>query len=172
MVRMGDAVSESRKFVVFYLGSEKYGLDVTSVLEVIVPPAMTPLPMVPDFVKGVINLRGRIVTIVDLRLRFGLPPVEGGGNRVIIMEIKNDQKTSYIGFLVDRVTDVLTVEGELDPIPDVIKSAVNNRYLAGIYKEGDEITIILDDEKLLSTRELLSIRQATEELEKEGGSGS
>lgn len=157
---MSKEDSTTNRVVVFYLKDERYAIDVSHVISIIVPPDnITPLPMAPEFVRGVINLRGRIVTVIDLRIRFGMDVEGNTGNRIIIVRSKSNSESEYwLGFIVDNVTEVIPVtDGDIKPIPDVIKVAVDNEYLAGLYQPEDgDLTIMVDSDKIVTAEELMS----------------
>ncbi len=140
-----------KKIVGFRLKGEEFAFDIMKVVEIIRLKEITPVPTAPAFVEGVINLRGKIIPIVDLRKRFKLESaVREKNNRIIIVELKNRQNA---GIIVDEVTQVVTVtEKEILPPPPSIVS-VGGRYIESIVHRGDNIIVFLDMEKIFSDDE-------------------
>lgn len=139
-----------RQLVVFQLAGETYAVDIHQVREIIRVPQITRVPRTPEFVEGVINLRGNVIPVIDLRKRFGLG--EGGATaarRIIVVEMQ--ERT--IGMTVDAVSEVLRIdEGLIDPPSPYIVS-VNTRYIEGIAKLEEGLVILLDLEKVLTESE-------------------
>lgn len=154
---MADTLIDNRpldsSFLVstFYLGEALLGIDTLCVQEIIRPGKPTVVHHCPDFILGVINLRGRIVTIIDLTRKLALSqdaaPVDGG--RVIIV----DWRGEYVGLLVDRVDDVIAAERKAVQPPPSNVSGVQGRFIQGIYPDGTHLVAILDVEEILSDRE-------------------
>jgi purine-binding chemotaxis protein CheW len=146
------AVKETvREVLVFRLGSEEYGVDILKVQEIRGYDKVTPLPSAPDFLKGVVNLRGIIAPVLDLRVKFGLPePSYDAFTVVIILRIAG----RVIGIVVDAVADVVALTAEqVKPAPP-LGSLVDASFLAGLATHDDRMVLLLDIEKFLSTREL------------------
>ena len=143
------------QWVTFALTDEIYGIDVMSVQEVLRGVEITPVPGTPDYVLGIINLRGKVVTVLDTRQRFGLPSREMDDNsRVIVMEIGED----IIGILVDSVAEVVYLrQSEIDVAPNV-GNRESSRYIKGVYSSDGELLILVDLKELLTDEkgELLS----------------
>lgn len=143
-----DQVSD--KYIVFNLGKESYGAEILSIKEIINVKDVTRLPNLPDFVKGVINLRGVIVPVVDLRLKLKLPPREYDKHTVIIV-LESAGKT--LGFVVDSVDTVDDlVKDSIQETPDIgIK--IENKYIKGVGKKDERLIILLNLEKLFTQEE-------------------
>jgi purine-binding chemotaxis protein CheW len=141
----GRAANETQ-IVVFELGDERYGLDIATVFEIIRHQPITAVPQAPAFVRGVINLRGRIIPVVDLRDRFGM--AEGSltkATRIVVCEAAGTR----LGLIVDGVSEVLMIAAEtIETTPDVA-AAGDVGYLRGIAKLGDRLIILLDLDGLL-----------------------
>ena len=151
---------ESHQFLTFALGQEEYGVQILKIQEIKGFSAITPLPNTPAYVKGVLNLRGTIVPIVDLRKKFGLPEVEYTKFTVIVVVQVQGQ---IMGFIVDAVSDVLTVTGsDIQPTPD-LHGQVDTACLTGLAKAGEKLVILLDIDKVLTAVEGVAISQATME---------
>lgn len=139
-----------RQFLTFTLGREEYGVEILQIQEIKGYSAVTPLPNAPASVKGVLNLRGTIVPIVDLRKKFTLPDVDCTPFTVIVV-VQVRGKT--MGFVVDAVRDVLTVSGDaIQPTPD-LQGQVDTTFLSGLAQAGDKLIILLDIDKVLTAGE-------------------
>lgn len=134
------------KFLTFFLGKEEYGIEILKVQEIIGLMPITPVPNMPDYIRGVLNLRGKIIPVMNLRSRFTLPPVDDTTETCIIV-VQEDQYR--MGVVVDKVSEVADISGELiEEVPSF--GAVNdNEYLAGIGKLEDSVKLILDISKVL-----------------------
>jgi len=132
--------------VTFNLGKEEYGVEIECVQEIIRATDITPVPGAPAHVRGVINLRGKIIPVVDLRMRFNLPAVEAGdGQRIMVVELREKR----IGMLVDGVSQVIKVpSGVVETLPEEATS-VNENYISGVGKLDSRLIIILDLNKSL-----------------------
>ena len=143
---------DTQQFLTFALGGEEYGVEILKIQEIKGFSAITPLPNAPAYVKGVLNLRGTIVPIVDLRKKFGLPGVEYTKFTVIVVVQVQGQT---MGFIVDAVSDVLTVAGtDIQATPD-LHGQVDTTSLTGLAKAGEKLVILLDIDKVLNAAETL-----------------
>lgn len=139
--------TDTRQFLTFALGEEDYGVEILRVQEIKGFSAITPLPNAPSHVRGVLNLRGTIVPIVDLRKKFGLPQVAADQFTVIVVVQVREQ---VIGFIVDAVRDVLDVAGgDIQPAPD-LHGQLDTRWLSGLAQTGEKLVILLDIAKVLA----------------------
>ena len=148
----GQAVSSgSRELLTFTLGNEEYGIDILKVQEIRGYDAVTSIANAPEFIKGVINLRGIIVPIVDLRIKFHLGTVEYNQfTVVIILNVAN----RVVGIVVDGVSDVITLAAEqLKPSPE-FSSTMDTQYILGLGTVEQRMIIVMDIEKLLSSRDM------------------
>jgi purine-binding chemotaxis protein CheW len=134
-------VTDETQIVVFELGDERYGLDIATVYEIIRHQPITAVPQAPAFVEGVINLRGRIIPVVDLRDRFGMTEGEiTKASRIVVCEAAGTR----VGLVVDGVSEVLMIAAEaIEPTPDVA-AGIDAAYLRGIAKLGERLIILLD----------------------------
>ncbi|MBS3968543.1 MAG: chemotaxis protein CheW [Clostridia bacterium] len=141
---------EEEQLVVFNLSSETYGVDISAVREIIRMQVITEVPRTPDFVEGVINLRGKVIPVIDLHKRFDLPLVEETSNtRIMVVEVEN----VTVGMIVDSVSEVLRISKDsIDPPPPVI-SGVDSAYLRGVGKLEDKLIILLDLNQVLHEKE-------------------
>ena len=139
------------QLVGFRLDNEDYAIAITKIQEIILMKPITRIPQVPDFIEGLINLRGSVIPIVNLRKRFGLPPREiDDETRTIVVNIHD--KT--VGCVVDAVTQVMRINRDQIQPPPLGVLAVNHQYLAGLAKLDDRLMIILDIDKLFEAEEL------------------
>ena len=139
-----------KQWVSFMLGEETYAVDVMKIQEVLRPVEITPVAGSPHFVLGVINLRGNVVTVIDARRRFNLPPCESGNDaRIILVEAKEQ----VVGVLVDRVGEVLQVsQSQIESTPSVANGEMPGN-IQGVTTRGDELVEIIDLDKLLAEDE-------------------
>ena len=139
------------QLVGFRLDNEDYAIAITKIQEIILMKPITRIPQVPDFIEGLINLRGSVIPIVNLRKRFSLPPREiDDETRTIVVNIHD--KT--VGCVVDAVTQVMRINRDQIQPPPLGVMAVNHQYLAGLAKLDDRLMIILDIDKLFQAEEL------------------
>lgn len=146
------------KFLTFDLADEEYGLDILRVREIIGIMAITPVPKTPDFVLGVINLRGKVIPVADLRLKFSLPFKEPDDRTcVIVVEVQNQGSTVQMGIMVDRVNEVIDVRGEeVEPSPSFGLS-LDTSFIMGMAKVGNKVKILLDIDQVLTSSEIDSL---------------
>jgi len=138
------------RFLTFALGDEVFGIEIRYVTEIIGMQPVTKLPEVPDFIKGIINLRGKIIPVIDVRLKFKKNAVEYNDRTCIIVIETSDL---CVGLIVDNVAEVIAIEDEnIVPPPDS-RSGVQNRYISGIGKVGNEVKLLLDCEMLFKEEE-------------------
>ncbi len=154
---------DGSQFLTFLLAGEEYGVDILRVQEIKGWNAVTPIPNTPEYIRGVINLRGTIVPIVDLRRRFGLEPMEYGPMTVVIvLKVMREGKSRVMGIVVDAVSDVYNVQDEsLKPAPD-FGSVVNVDFVQGLATVDETMVIILDIDHLLNSGELAVMDNAIE----------
>lgn len=152
---LGDSVeievdSQKNKYITFSLGEENYAVAIKKVAEIIGIQKISKLPDMPAYVKGAINLRGAIIPIVDLRIKFKMPEIEYNSRTCIIVVKLND---SEFGLIVDEVSEVLDIPPEAVDDPTKGSTAMKSKYISGVGKVRDEIVIILDIDKALSEDE-------------------
>ncbi len=141
---------DEQQLVVFDLSTEAYGVDIGAVREIIRLQDITRVPRTPEFVEGVINLRGKVIPVVDLRKRFGLPAEEESKeNRIVVVDIGAQD----IGVIVDAVTEVLRISTESVEPPASVITTADSEYLLGIAKLDSRLIILLDLEQVLTEAE-------------------
>ena len=153
-IGVGD-MSDTDQFLTFILAGEEYGVDILRVQEIKGWDAVTAIPNTPEYIRGVINLRGTIVPIIDMRIRFNLEKLEYGPMTVVIVLRVEDQDASRImGIVVDGVSDVYNLpEEKIKPAPD-FGSAVDTNFVKGLATVGENMVIILEIDHMLNSAEL------------------
>jgi purine-binding chemotaxis protein CheW len=146
---------EDATYLTFTLGSETFGVNVRSVREVLDFADITKVPRTPDYMRGVINLRGSVVPVIDMRLKFGMEATEKTLNTcVIVLEVRLDGETVVVGALADSVREVFEIDaGQIEP-PPRIGTNLDTECISGMGKHEDQFIIILDIEKIFSAEEL------------------
>jgi len=156
---MGSAIKEmtikTGKYLTFTLAEEEYGIGILKVKEIIGMMSITTVPRTPAFVKGVINLRGKVIPVVDLRLKFSMEPIPYSDRTcIIVVEIDAQSSTVFIGIVVDAVSEVLNIkEEEIEETP-TFGTQMDTAYILGMAKIGGGVKILLDIDKVLSTKEI------------------
>ncbi|MBF0489576.1 MAG: purine-binding chemotaxis protein CheW [Candidatus Omnitrophica bacterium] len=139
-------LAKEGKYLTFLLGREDYGLEILKVREIIGMMNITAVPQVPSYIKGVINLRGKVIPVVDLRLKFGMPSIDLTSESCIIIV---NLKDTLIGIIIDKVNEVLDIKQEnIEPVPN-FGSDVHADYILGIGKVKDSVKILLNIEKVI-----------------------
>lgn len=165
---LGGGGDKENKFLTFRLGQEEYGVEILKVREIIGIIDVTPLPQTPDYVKGVINLRGKIIPVIELRAKFTLPTVEYTEETcVIVMEVSEGEESEQfqMGVIVDSVNEVLDIsQNQIEPAPR-FGCALNTEYILGVGKvtidDKEKVIILLEIDKVLTESEVESIRSAS-----------
>ncbi len=144
------------QFLTFVLGKEEYGIEILRAREIIGLMEITTVPQTPDYMKGVINLRGKVIPVIDLRLKFSMPEVEHTQETcIIVVEVGSAQA----GIIVDSVSEVTDIRGEdIEDAPD-FGQEIDTDSIMGLGKSKDKIIILLDIEKVLSSEELEMVEQ-------------
>ena len=147
---------ELLQLVTFSIGEEEFGVDILKVQEIIRTMEITRVPRAQAFVEGVINLRGKVIPIIDLRRRFGLDSkAHDKHTRIIVIEINN----MIVGFVVDSVSEVLRIPASTVEPPPPVVAGLESEYISGVGKLHDRLLILLDLDKLLSHADLESLSQ-------------
>ena len=146
------------KYLTFTLANEDYGLEILKVREIIRILDITAIPQTPPFIKGVINLRGRVVPLIDLRLKFGLPPLDYGERTcIIVVEVSSEVGSVQVGVVVDSVSEVLNLSGlDIEAAP-TLGSRLDTSYILGIAKARGTIKILLNIDLVLRPEELTGL---------------
>ena len=153
-----SAQSKAGKYLTFKLAAEDYGLEILKVQEIIKMMDITRVPRTPHFVRGVINLRGKVIPVVDLRLKFGMSESETTDKTcVIVVQVARKAGTVTMGIIVDEVSEVLDIVGEdIEPSPS-FGTTVDTRFILGMAKTKGAVKILLDIDKVLSGDELEAV---------------
>ena len=162
-----SATTSGEKYLTFALGNEEYGLEILKVREIIGYMEITAVPRTPSHVKGVINLCGQVISVVDLRAKFQMKEVEKTeATCIIVVEITgNAGRKLSTGIIVDRVSEVLNILPEnIEPAPE-FGGAVNTDFILGMGKIGKSVKILLDIDKVLTREEQTHLAEITEETQ-------
>ena len=153
-----QSITDIRQYLTFQLGSEVFGIDVFNVREILEFTSVTKVPKTPDFMRGVINLRGSVVPVLDMRLKFGLTETEKTIDTcIIVVEVGFGSENIIIGALVDSVQEVFELDpNSIEPAPR-IGSQLRTEFIRGMGKKDDRFIIILDMERLFSPEEIAGL---------------
>ena len=147
---------EDNKYLIFNLGKEIYGIPILKIKTIERKMDITPVPRTPNFVKGITNLRGKIIPVMDLKEKFGIGISEVTERTcIIIVDIRTDTGLQTNGLMVDEVSEVLDMEdGYIEPVPKYGDTQIDQEFMSGIGKIGDRVIILLDIQKILDMSEL------------------
>jgi purine-binding chemotaxis protein CheW len=156
--------AQGRQYLTFAVGGESFAIAIASIKEIIEYRKPTDVPMMPAFMRGVINLRGRVVPVIDLSVRFGREPIQAARRTcIVILEVHQDGAAHDIGVLVDAVSAVLEIaDAQIEPAPS-FGANLRAEFISGLGKIGEKFVIILDIEKVLSIEELSTLTAVTAE---------
>ncbi len=156
-----NLTAKEGKYLTFALGPEEYGLEILKVREIIGYMSITAVPQMPGYVKGVINLRGQVIPVIDLRAKFEMNTEEVTDETcIIVVETTQDDRNCSTGIIVDRVQEVLDIkEKNIEEAPQ-FDSSVNTDFIMGMGKIGDSVKILLDIDRVLSKANISSITEA------------
>ena len=147
---LNSSLQEGSQYVTFFIGEEEYGIKIQSVQEICPLKELTHLPNTPEHIKGILNLRGNVIPVIDLRKVFHLPSIPATRSSVIII-LKNKEKIN--GLLVDQISDVMTIDSkQVEDTPDMALT-INSSFIDGIAKLNDRFIIVLDMTKVFSNME-------------------
>ena len=154
-----NGITETRQYLTFKLGNEVFATDVAKVREVLDLTTITAIPRTPPFMRGVINLRGSVVPVVDLRLCFDMSKTESTRNTcIVVVEVLLDNEATVIGALADSVEEVIDLEPEQIQPPPRIGTQIRTDFIKGMGKRDTQFIMILDIDKVFSAEELASVR--------------
>jgi purine-binding chemotaxis protein CheW len=149
------------KYLTFTLANEEYGIGILKIREIIGMMPITTVPQTPEFVKGVINLRGKVIPVIDLRLRFGMGAIDYNERTcIIVVEIEGGQDTIQIGTVVDSVSEVLNIKGEEIEDTPTFGTKLDTDYILGMAKMEGGVKILLDIDRVLSSEEISLLEKA------------
>ncbi len=144
------------KYLIFTIDKEKYGIEIKYVLEIIGIQTITKIPELDDYIKGIINLRGKIIPVIDVRLRFKKPVMEYD-DRTCIIVVNVGELT--VGLIVDRVSEVINISEDQVALPPSTSMNTKNKYINGIGKIGEGVRLLIDCNKLLSDNDKETIKE-------------
>jgi len=155
-------IEKEGKYLTFVLNEEEYGIGILKIKEIIGMMPITSVPQTPDFVKGVINLRGKVIPVVDLRLRFGMTSIDYNERTcIIVVEIDGASGTVMIGIVVDAVSEVLNIKAEDIEDTPTFGTKLNTDYILGMAKMEGGVKILLDIDQVLSAEEFDTLAKAS-----------
>jgi len=153
--------ADGGKFLTFTLAGEDFGVGILKVKEIIGIMEVTPIPRTPEFIKGVINLRGRIIPVIDLRLKFGMPEKDVDERTcIVVMEVATSRGLTPMGLVVDEVNEVANIKTDQIENSPSFGVAVETQFILGMAKMGDGVKILLDIDRVLSEEETVLLSQA------------
>lgn len=148
-------ISDTALYLTFRLAEEMFSINVFQVREILDWSPITKVPQLPDFMRGIINVRGSVVPVVDMRLKFGMTPVENTVNtRIILLELTFDGQTTVLGAIADSVHDVIELAPDMIEDPPRIGNRWRSDFIKGIAKSDDQFVIILDIDRIFTSDEL------------------
>jgi purine-binding chemotaxis protein CheW len=158
---VGTTAGREGKYLTFSLDNEQYGIGILKIKEIIGMIPITPVPRTPQYVKGVINLRGKVIPVIDLRERFGMGVVHSTERTcIIVVEIEGNSGTVMMGILVDSVSEVLSIKGEEIEDTPTFGAKLDTDYILGMAKMDGGVKILLDIDCVLSAREVVALEKA------------
>lgn len=154
------------KVAVFIIGSDYFGIDIKRIVEILNPQKVYSLPELPEFLSGVITVRGEVIPLLDLRKRFG---IQSAASKELIIVVRYD--TEKIGLLVDEIKGIISLNPDAITSPPAIFKGLKKRYLTGLARQEDNIIILLNMDYLLTSEEKILLRESEEIFEKDAGTG-
>jgi len=146
------------KYLTFMLGEEVFGVEIIKIQEIIRMQKVTRVPRVRDYVRGVINLRGKIIPIIELRRKFGMEPqADTDKTCIIVFHVNGEDGVCIMGIIIDEVKEVQNIGSENIEPPDFLSGGIGNDFIMGIGKVGGEVKILLDIDRILTTAELAQL---------------
>lgn len=160
MAENSKTLARTNKHLTFTLGGEEYGLDILKVQEIIGIMPITRVPKTPEFVRGVINLRGKVIPVVDLRVKFGMGSNEDTDRTcIVVVQVANKSGHAVMGAVVDEVSEVIDIaEDQIEATPE-FGADIDTDFVLGIGKVADKVVMVLDIDKVLSAREINVIKR-------------
>jgi len=161
MTEKSTPISEEIQLVIFKIGDEEFGVNIHQVKEIVRLVPITPIPRAPEFIEGVVNLRGQILAVMDLAKRLELPSrPRSEKTRIIVVEVEDN----IVGMIVDEVTEVLRLPLEkIEKTPQIVESEIEQKYIKGVGKLDDRLLILIDLANVLSLEEKEEIKKIKEE---------
>lgn len=162
---MNKSIDEEQQFLTFILGPDEYAASILRIKEIIEQGQVTQVPMMPPFIRGVINLRGQVVPVIDLLARFGMGQTAAGKRTcVVILEVDGEDGQQEIGVLVDAVNEVIDIQAEnIEPAP-AFGASIQPHFIKGMGKAGGGFVVILDINQVLSLETMAQLTSAGADL--------
>ena len=158
-----EVTTKTGKYLTFTLADETYGIGILKVKEIIGMMPVTAVPRTPAFVKGVINLRGKVIPVIDLRLKFSMDSIDYSERTcIIVVEIDSKSGTVLLGIVVDAVSEVRNIKSEEIEEPPAFGTSLNTEYILGMAKMEGGVKILLDIDKVLSADEISALEKSSE----------
>ncbi len=159
---------EGKKFLTFLMANEKYGLEILKVREIIGIMDVTPVPTTPAFVRGVINLRGKVIPVVDLRLKFGMESKEDTQRTcIIVVHLAREGQEMIMGIIVDEVSEVLDIDQDQIEPPPSFGADIRTDFILGMGKVNQRVVTMLDIDRVLSEREIALVENSAEKTKQQ-----
>ena len=156
------AQGEIKSFLTFRLEKEQFAVNVTDVIEILVVPKITKVPRAPEYLVGVINLRGNVLPVIDTRIKFNMTPtILTEETCIVVMNIEIDEEEIVVGALVDAVYQVIDIEEKAIKASPSIGSDYNPEFIEGVIKIGEEFVMLLDIGKVFSSKEMTVLTEAS-----------
>jgi len=164
-IKFVEAVAHGQQYLIFKAGGEQFAVGIAAIKEIIEYREVTSVPMMPAYLRGIINLRGRVVPVIDLLVRFGRARTETSRRTCfVILEVVHNDEQQYLGIVVDAVTAVLDIaDADIEP-PPKFGAKLRSDFISGMGKLGEQFVIILDISKVLSVEELSVLAGVGEEV--------
>lgn len=151
------------KYLTFKLADEEYGLEILKVQEIIQMQAVTKVPRTPDYVRGVINLRGKVIPVVDLRIKFRFSECEDTEKTcIIVVQVTNDANMIIMGIIIDEVKEVLDIDADNIEETPSFGASIDTEFILGMGKIENSVKILLDIDRVLSNDELFALKETSE----------
>lgn len=165
-----EIASDLNSFLSFKLGEEVFATHVNKVLNILEMVRITKVPKSPEFMKGVINLRGEVLPVIDTRIKFGMTPIETTKNTcIIVLEVLVDDDPLRVGAMVDSVLEVMEIKDNEIKVPPSIGKKGRSAFIQGMTKNKDRFIMVLDMDKIFSTEEIVDLKDMSKENIKEKG---
>lgn len=149
---------QEQKFLMFFLNKEYYGIPILKVNEIIGVMDITPIPRTPDYLRGIINLRGKIIPVMDLRIKFGMSErAYDEQTCIIIVEIPIQGHTNFVGIIVDKVAEVVSIYNSNVELPPQYGQEEDNAFLTGVGKVKDKVVMLLEIEAIINCQEMIKL---------------
>ena len=155
-----EAAAQGQQYLIFKAGGEQFAVSIASIREIIEYREVTSVPMMPAYLRGIINLRGRVVPVIDLLVRFGRASTETTRRTcIVILEVLHNEEQQYLGIVVDAVTAVMEIaDADIEPPPS-FGAKLRSDFISGMGKIGEQFVIILDIAQVLSVEELSALAE-------------